>query len=112
MGNILVKPDPIQDMKFTAEEAIEPGTPYYVDGFHGVVRTDAASGDEAILDISSRVWQMDLTGITVSKGGTLYIDASTGVVSTTDTGVPFGKLTSNKDGDEIADVYILPQSVS
>lgn len=110
MANILVKPDAIQDMKFTTVEAIDPGTAYFVDGLHGVVRTDAASGDEAILDVSQRTWQMDVSGLSVSKGDYIYINTTTGALGTTDTDRLFGIVVSEPDDNDIADVLIAPQS--
>lgn len=99
------------DLTLVASAAKEKGTPWYQNGFHGVLMEDASSGDSVALDIGLREWQINVGALTAAKGDVLYINTTTGALSNTDTDRPFGKVSQAKDSNNIAWVVILPQEV-
>jgi hypothetical protein len=108
MKNTLVKTDAVQDYRFTVDEKVEANTPYLANGFHGFVMNEAVSGEETIMDISSRTWQLNIGQLSLNEGDDIYIDTDNALTDD-DTDHWFGKLVSDPDADGIADVWVAPQ---
>lgn len=109
MNNVLVKTDPVQDYRFTPTEEVEVNQPYLVNGLHGFVMNDAVSGEETILDISSRTWQVSLGELNVGEGDDLFITTANELTATAGGNRWFGKVVTDPDENGVADVWIAPQ---
>jgi hypothetical protein len=110
LENVLINPDPIQSVKLTVPADVDGLAPYYQSGFHGITMADADSGEEVILDVSQRTWQLNVGALTAVVGTVLYI-TSAGVLTNSGSGNrAFGRVVAAKDANDIADVLILPQS--
>jgi hypothetical protein len=111
-NNTLVHISPIQSIMVDLVETVEANTPYYDSGFHGMIMEDANSGDSVAMDVSARTWQVKLTGLSVGKGDSIYIDTTTNDLTADDTDRWFAVLVTDKDSDDVADILLAPQSDS
>lgn len=106
--NVLVHPDPIQAVTVTVDADVEKGQAWTANGFVGVIKADGESGEDVPLDVSSRTWQMNIGSLTLSKGDLIYVDSSGNL--TDDSGeTKFGRLVTDKDSNDVADILVLPQ---
>lgn len=108
--NVLTRPDAIQSVVFTPLEDVEKNQPYYAVGLHGFVMEDAGSGDEVVLDVSARTWQVNVGNLSVSKGDKIYIDTATNELTTDSNDRWFGTVVSDKDDNDIVEILVAPQS--
>jgi len=108
----LINPDAIQTVKLTVSVDVTAVAPWYQDGFHGFAMNDAASGEELVLDVSMRTWQVNIGSLTGVVGEIIYITPAGVLTNTASTNRPFGRVTVAKDSSNVVDLLVLPQVVT
>lgn len=86
------------------------GQPAYLQGFHGIVMANAASGETVALEIALREHEINLGGVAGAKGAIIYITSAGALTATEGSNIPFMKITRAKDSNNIAWGVLLPQS--
>jgi len=98
------------DVSFAGATPQEKGTPWYQDGFFGILMAAASSGDTVSLEVAQRVHEITVEAeVTAAKGDVLYINKSTRAITNTNTDVPFMRVVKAKDANNIVWGILLPQ---
>lgn len=98
------------DITFVNDDPKEKGTPWYADGFFGILMAAASSGDTVSMEVAQRVHEITVgAGITAAKGDILYMNKTTRAITNTDTDVPFMRVVKAKDANNIVWGLLLPQ---
>lgn len=98
------------DVAFVNSTPKEKGTPWYQDGFFGILMAAASSGDTVSMEIAQRVHEIVVAGgVTAALGDVLYIDKSTRAIGNDTNDVPFGRVVKAKDSNNVCWVLLLPQ---
>ena len=97
----------------TVDATITKGDVVYKDGFAGIARQDAVSGETIALEIAQREHEINIGSVAGAKGAILYITAATGAITATAGSgkAPFAKVTVAKDSNNVVWAVLLPQGV-
>lgn len=97
--------------RVTAPYDVTKDIPLHADGWFGMTLHDADSGDIVALETEREHNIVVDQAVTAAKGDILYINKTTGVVNTTNSGSTkaFGKVTVAKDSNNNVSIKLLPQ---
>jgi predicted RecA/RadA family phage recombinase len=78
-------------------------------GFFGIIMQDGVSGQEVALDISQRVFEIPIGGLTGAKGQIIYVDGSGVLTNTEGSNKPAFKVVKAKNTSNYIFGLLLPQ---